>query len=398
IVNGPEVLNKYVGETEKNVRDLFADAENDQRARGDQSDLHVIIFDEIDAICKSRGSTRDSTGVRDSIVNQLLTKIDGVESLNNVLLIGMTNRKDLLDEALLSLPDENGRLQILQIHTNKMKESSFLAPDVNLQELAARTKNYSGAELEGVVKSAVSYALNRQLSLDDLTKPVDEESIKVTMDDFLNALHEIIPAFGASTDDLERCRLNGMVDCGERNKHIYQRAMLLVEQVKVSKGSPLVFEDAYKSPLSIIVLDDIERLLEYVAIGPRFSNIISQTLLVLLKRLPPKGKKLMVIGTTSEVGFLDSIGFCDNFSVTYNVPTLKTSDAKKVLEQLNVFANEDIDTAAESLNDMPIKKLYMLIEMAAQGEHGGDSEAIYSGKEKIKISHFYDCLQDIVRY
>ncbi|XP_062103634.1 vesicle-fusing ATPase-like [Humulus lupulus] len=146
IVNGPEVLSKFVGETEKNVRDLFADAENDQRTRGDESDLHVIIFDEIDAICKSRGSTRDGTGVHGSIVNQLLTKIDGVEALNNVLLIGMTNRKDLLDEALLrpgrlevqveiSLPDENGRLQILQIHTNKMKENSFLAPDVNLAEL-----------------------------------------------------------------------------------------------------------------------------------------------------------------------------------------------------------------------------------------------------------------------
>ena len=71
---------------------------------------------------------------------------------------------------------------------------------------AARTKNYSGAELEGVVKSAVSFALNRQVSMDDLTKPVDEENIKVTMDDFLNALLEIVPAFGASTDDLERCR------------------------------------------------------------------------------------------------------------------------------------------------------------------------------------------------
>lgn len=73
---------------------------------------------------------------------------------------------------------------------------------------AARTKNYSGAELEGVVKSAVSFALNRQISMDDLTKPLDEESIKVTMDDFLHALHEIVPAFGASTDDLERCRYN----------------------------------------------------------------------------------------------------------------------------------------------------------------------------------------------
>ncbi|KAG5234967.1 Vesicle-fusing ATPase family protein [Salix suchowensis] len=460
IVNGPEVLSKFVGETEKNVRDLFADAENDQRTNGDQSELHVIIFDEIDAICKSRGSTRDGTGVHDSIVNQLLTKIDGVESLNNVLLIGMTNRKDLLDEALLrpgrlevqveiSLPDENGRLQILQIHTNKMKENSFISPDVNLQELAARTKNYSGAELEGVVKSAVSFALNRQLSLDDLTKPVDEESIKVTMNDFLHALHEIVPAFGASTDDLERCRLNGMVDCGDRHKHIYQRAMLLVEQVKVSKGSPMVtcllegpsgsgktalaatvgidsdfpyvkiisaetmiglqestkcarivkvFEDAYKSPLSIIILDDIERLLEYVAIGPRFSNIISQTLLVLLKRLPPKGKRLLVLGTTSEVSFLDSVGICDAFSVTYLLPTLKTEDAKKVLEQLNVFAEDDIIAAAEALNDMTIKKLYMLIEMAAQGEQGGDAEAIYSGKEKIKIAHFYDCFQDMVRF
>ncbi|XBJ19375.1 hypothetical protein VPH35_010357 [Triticum aestivum] len=394
IVNGPEVLSKFVGETEKNVRDLFLDAENDQKAQGDHSDLHVIIFDEIDAICKSRGSSRDGTGVHDSIVNQLLTKIDGVEALNNVLLIGMTNRKDLLDEALLrpgrlevhieiNLPDENGRLQILQIHTSKMRESSFLSPDVNLQELAARTKNYSGAELEGVVKSAVSFALNRQISMDDLTKPLDEESIKVTMDDFVNGLHEITPAFGASTDDLERCRLHGIVDCGKAHQHIFQRAMLLVEQVKVSRGSPLVtcllqgsagsgksalaatvgidsdfayvkivFEDAYKSQFSIIILDDIERLLEFVAIGPRFSNLISQTLMVLLKRVPPKGKNLLVIGTTSETTFLDSIGMSGVFSVTYEVPKLTKEDAAKVLRHLNVFDEGDVETAAEALDDV----------------------------------------------
>ncbi|RAL52485.1 hypothetical protein DM860_007342 [Cuscuta australis] len=459
IVNGPEVLSKFVGETEKNVRDLFADAEQDQRTQGDQSELHVIIFDEIDAICKSRGSTRDGTGVHDSIVNQLLTKIDGVESLNNVLLIGMTNRKDLIDEALLrpgrlevqveiSLPDENGRLQILQIHTNKMKENSFLAPDVNLPELAARTKNYSGAELEGVVKSATSFALNRQLSLDDLTKQVDEENIKLTMDDFLQALQEVIPAFGASTDDLERCRLNGIEECGPRHDHIYRSVMRLAEQVKVSERSPLVtcllegpsgsgktamaatigiesdfpfvkiisaetmiglsesskcakigkvFEDAYKSPLSIIIVDDIERLLEYVAIGPRFSNLIYQTLLLLLKQLPPKGKKVLVIGTTSQIGFLDSIGFLDVFSVTHTVPTLNAEDAKMVLEKLNVFSEEDIDSAAVKLNNLPIKKLYMVVEMAAQGEQGGSAAAIYSGKEKINMSHFLSCLGDIQR-
>ena len=88
IVNGPEILDKYVGESEKKVRELFADAERDEAALSEESPLHVIIFDEIDAICKQRGSTGGGTGVHDSIVNTLLTKIDGVESLNNILLIG----------------------------------------------------------------------------------------------------------------------------------------------------------------------------------------------------------------------------------------------------------------------------------------------------------------------
>ncbi|KAL1810600.1 hypothetical protein ACET3Z_027590 [Daucus carota] len=130
--------------------------------QGNESDLHVIIYDEIDAICKTRSSTKDGTGVHDSIVNQLRTKIDGVEALNNVLLIGMTNRKDLLDEALLrpgrlevqvqiSLPAENGRLQIIQIHTNKMKEGSFLAPDVNLQELGSEQTRDGFRRIRGAV-------------------------------------------------------------------------------------------------------------------------------------------------------------------------------------------------------------------------------------------------------
>jgi vesicle-fusing ATPase len=150
--------------------------------------------------------------------------------------------------------------------------------------------------------------------------------------------------------------------------------------------------------MSIIILDDIERLLEFIAIGPRFSNIISQTLMVLLKRLPPKGKKLLVFGTTSEVTFLESVGISDCFSVTHSVPTLQKEDAKKVLNQLNLFSEDDVDSAAEALNDMPIKKIYMLIEMAAQGENGGSAEAIYAGREKININHFYDCLGDFIRF
>eukprot|EP00252_Welwitschia_mirabilis_P007999 TRINITY_DN19709_c0_g1_i1.p1 TRINITY_DN19709_c0_g1~~TRINITY_DN19709_c0_g1_i1.p1 ORF type:complete len:755 (+),score=165.99 TRINITY_DN19709_c0_g1_i1:246-2510(+) len=454
IVNGPEVLSKYVGETEKNVRDLFADAENDQRTRGDQSDLHVIIFDEIDAICKTRGSTRDGTGVHDGIVNQLLTKIDGVESLNNVLLIGMTNRKDLIDEALLrpgrleiqieiGLPDEKGRLQIFQIHTNKMKENSFLASDVNLEELAARTKNYSGAEIEGVVKSAVSYAINRQLSLEDLTKQIDEENIKVTMDDFLNALQEVKPAFGAATDNLERCRLNGMVESVETHRKIYHRLMSVVEELKLSK-KPLttcllegpsgsgktamaatvgidsnfpfvklisiqtmiglsestkcaviakVFEDAYKSPLSIIILDEVDRITEYVAIGPRFSNLILQTLWALLRKNPPPGRKLLVLATNSEPRVLGHLGLRKAFDLKFDVPALGVADIKKVLQELSLFSDDDLDEVAEAINEIPIKKLYMIVEMAAQGERGDTAEAIYAGRAKIDKDYFFECLR-----
>nr|KAJ0200167.1 hypothetical protein LSAT_V11C600308590 [Lactuca sativa] len=114
-------------------------------------------------------STRDGTGVHNSIVNRLPTKIDSVGALNNWLLIGMTNKNDLLDEALLrpgrlevqveiSLPDENVRLQILQIHTNKMKENSFLAPDVDLQELVIQSQVGVRVHDENIVpRPSVSY-------------------------------------------------------------------------------------------------------------------------------------------------------------------------------------------------------------------------------------------------
>ena len=100
VVNGPEILNKFVGQAEENIRNLFKEAEQEQLEKKEKSSLHVIIFDEIDAICKTRG-TVSGVGVHDTVVNQLLSKIDGVNSLNNILVIGMTNRKDMLDPALL---------------------------------------------------------------------------------------------------------------------------------------------------------------------------------------------------------------------------------------------------------------------------------------------------------
>ena len=102
--------------------------------------------------------------------------MDGVDQLNNILLIGMTNRLDMIDEALLrpgrlevhmeiSLPDENGRLQILTIHTAKMRANNVMDSDVQLPELASLTKNFSGAEIGGLVKSATSFAFNRHVKV-----------------------------------------------------------------------------------------------------------------------------------------------------------------------------------------------------------------------------------------
>lgn len=102
--------------------------------------------------------------------------MDGVDQLNNILIIGMTNRLDMIDEALLrpgrleihmeiQLPDENGRVQILNVHTSKMKSHDLLAPDVNLRELAQLTKNFSGAEIAGLIKSASSFAFNRHIKV-----------------------------------------------------------------------------------------------------------------------------------------------------------------------------------------------------------------------------------------
>ncbi|KAF3625801.1 Vesicle-fusing ATPase [Capsicum annuum] len=159
-------------------------------------------------------------------------------------------------------------------------------------------------------------------------------------------------------------------DCGDRHQHIYRRTMLLAEQVKVIRGSPL-----------------ITCLVE----GPSGSGKTAMAATVGIESDFPYLKILLTMS-------------CDNMWLVFedaykSPPSIVVLDGiERCCNNLNVFSSEDVDSAAEVLNDMPIKKLYMVVEMAAQGEHGGTAEAIYSGKEKINLSHFYDCLQDIVRH
>ncbi|KAH8972433.1 hypothetical protein BDL97_02G195900 [Sphagnum fallax] len=186
----------------------------------------------------------------------IVGQIDGVEALNNILLIGMTNRKDLLDEALLrpgrmevqieiGLPDEKGRFQILSIHSNKMKENSFLSADVDLKELA----------------QFLLCDCFKQVSAADLSREIVEDNIKVTMDDFMSALNEVKPAFGAAINTLEMCRLNGMLDCGERHAHIQRTIMTFVEQVSFKVREHLCSLASLKD-LVVVVRQHWQQLLE----------------------------------------------------------------------------------------------------------------------------------------
>jgi vesicle-fusing ATPase len=223
VINGPEVLNKYVGQSEENIRKLFADAEKEYKEKGDESGLHIIIFDELDAVCKQRGTSGGGTGVGDSVVNQLLSKLDGVDQLNNILLIGMTNRMDMIDEALLragrlevhmeiSLPDEHGRAQILNIHTMKMRNNKVLETDVNVEELAKLTKNFSGAEINGLVKAASSFAFSRHIKVGTMAAiNPDVENMKVNRADFMAALEEVKPLFGVAEEELGKRIRGGII-------------------------------------------------------------------------------------------------------------------------------------------------------------------------------------------
>ena len=188
----------------------------------------MVILDEMDAIARRRGSLAgDTTGVRDSVVNQLLAKMDGVVGAPNVLVVGLTNRPELLDEALLrpgrlevhlkvALPDGPGRLQILKIHTRAMAEQGALSPKAAAllasRELADATEHFSGAELAGLVRSAASFALARSAvrasssNDDDDDDDDDDEGDSsrndgtVTAGDIWAALRECKPALGRKDD------------------------------------------------------------------------------------------------------------------------------------------------------------------------------------------------------
>lgn len=188
-IKGPELLSKWVGESEKGVREVF------RKAR--QAAPCIIFLDEVDALVPRRGSSGSDSHVTENVVSQILTEIDGLEELHNVLIIGATNRLDIVDEALLRpgrfdrvievpYPDNKGREQILKIHTKKKP----LADDVNMPKLVEMTEGFSGAEIAAVANAAAIAALKRYVQ----GKHGNLKEIKIAQADLVEAIGKVKPS------------------------------------------------------------------------------------------------------------------------------------------------------------------------------------------------------------
>ena len=189
-IKGPELFNKYVGESEKGVREVFSTARENAPT--------VVFFDEIDAIAAERGAGTGDTNVGERVVSQLLTELDGLEELEDVVVIATTNRPELIDDALLRPgrldrhievgdPDEAARREIFEIHTRDKP----LADDVDLDDLAARTEGYVGADIEAVCREAATVAVRDHVTAADTDDETPVDEIYLTDDHFEQAFEAV---------------------------------------------------------------------------------------------------------------------------------------------------------------------------------------------------------------
>lgn len=199
-IKGPELLNKYVGESEKGVREVF------EKARANAPT--IVFFDEIDALATERGTSGDNN-VGERVVSQLLTELDGLENLEDVVVIATTNRPDLIDSALLRpgrldrhvhvpVPDIEAREAVLEVHTRDVP----LGDDVELRELANRTDGYVGADIEALVREATMQATRGLIgNLDPEKEEYEDTTREVVMSDFEHALQEVQPSVTEDTKE-----------------------------------------------------------------------------------------------------------------------------------------------------------------------------------------------------
>ena len=193
-INGPEIMNKYYGETEAKLRDIFKEAKDNSPS--------IIFIDEIDAIAPKREEAYGDVEKR--VVAQLLALMDGLNDRGNVIVLGATNRPDSVDPALrrpgrfdrefeISVPNEDGRLEILEIHTRGMP----ISEDVDLKDLSSELHGFTGADIKSLCREAALKSIRRYLPEIDLeTEKIPSEvlqSMQIKLVDFYDAMHEVVP-------------------------------------------------------------------------------------------------------------------------------------------------------------------------------------------------------------
>src|SRR6266851_4243407 len=188
-IKGPEIFSKWVGESEKAIREVFR--------KGRSAAPSIIFFDELDSVAPRRGMGSDDSGASERVISQLLTEMDGIEALVNVVVIAASNRPDMIDPAILRpgrfdrlifvpAPDHATRLQILKIHTRNMP----LAEGVDVDQITRQAAGYSGADMEAVCREAGLISLRR-----------DIETKSVTMQDFRDALERVKPSMTSEMEN-----------------------------------------------------------------------------------------------------------------------------------------------------------------------------------------------------
>ncbi len=212
-IKGPELLSKWVGESEQHIRDVFR--------RAKQVAPAIIFFDEIDSLAPRRGSDSGGAHVSEQVVSQLLTEMSGIEDMEGVVVLAATNRPDIIDSALLRpgrfdrqiyvpAPDEKTRLQILKTHTRGMK----LEKEISLEKLAEKTDGYSGADLEAVVREAGLNALRENINAKDVSKKHFDDALKkikasITEDMFVKYVKAVEELRKAKLEEKEKSRYIG---------------------------------------------------------------------------------------------------------------------------------------------------------------------------------------------
>lgn len=454
VVNGPEIMSKYLGESESRMRQLFLDAE--QTASSDNR-LHLIIFDEIDALVKSRGRGRGDAAdqVYDGITNTLLSKMDGIRRVPNVLVIGTTNRKDLLDEALLrpgrfdvqveiGLPDGAGRLQILEIHTRTMREHGHVAEDLELGSVASMTESFTGAELEGVVKGAAAFAVERTLNSSLDNDGLGPGEVRVTMADFEHAVTEITPMNRGALDAfdallgggiihhgdayastlqvlrgaVERARagaagksrwsvrsigvlIHGVAGAGKSATAAYigreaaygHSEVLLAEDLLGERGDGRVetLRDAFGAAddehESLLLLDDLDGLVEHVSVGDSrsWNSAMVASLRALMRQRPPPGHTRLVVATASSALVREFHQVSEMFDVIVEVPPLRTrGELSAALAEAGPFESgaqlEEAVDHAATRLPLPIKSLLRALDLAPVTESGAVEPAAFAAQ------------------